>query len=95
MLYDDDTWPIRVFDEKMSEFFDNNCTRRILRVRPRDCVPSVELCRHLCLTSIPTLLMQRRIRWFGRAARRPEGELIRDLLLLYHLADGVDELEAN
>ncbi len=27
------------------------------------------------------LLVQRRIRWFGHAARRPEGELIKDLLL--------------
>ncbi len=53
----------------------------ILRVRRRDCVPSVELRRHLSLTSIPALLVQRRLRWFGHAVRRPEGELIKDLLL--------------
>ncbi len=41
----------------------------------------MELRRRLCLTSIPTLLVQRRFRWFGHAARRPEGELIKDLLL--------------
>ncbi len=46
-----------------------------------DCVPSVELRRRLCLKSIPALLVQRRLRWFGRATRRPEGELIKDLLL--------------
>ncbi len=65
----------------MLEIFDNDSIRRILRVRRRDCVPSVELRRRLCLTSTPTLLMQRRLRWFGHAARRPEGELIKDILL--------------
>ncbi len=55
--------------------------RHILRVRRKDCVPSVELCHRLCLTRIPTLLAQRRLLWFGHAARRPEGELNKDLLL--------------
>ncbi len=41
----------------------------------------VELCRRPCLTSIPTLLMQRRLRWFSHAVRRRESELIKDLLL--------------
>ncbi len=27
-----------------------------------------------------TQLAQRRLRWFGHAARRPDGELIKDLL---------------
>ncbi len=49
--------------------------------RDRDCVPSVELCHRLCLTSLPALHVQRRLRRFGHAARRPEGELINDLLL--------------
>ncbi len=65
----------------MLEVFDNDSIRRILRVRRRDCVPSVELRRRLYLTGIPTLLVQRRLRWFGHAARRPEGQLIKDLLL--------------
>ncbi len=30
---------------------------------------------------IPAQLVQRWLRWFGHAARRPEGELIKDLLL--------------
>ncbi len=65
-----------VADEWMLEVFDNDSIHRILRVRHRDCVPSVELRRRLRLTSIPALLVQRRLRWFGHAARRPEGELI-------------------
>ncbi len=65
-------------DERMLEVFD---IRRILSVRRTGCVPSVELRRHLSLTSIPAMLLHRRFRWFGHAARRPEGELIKDLLL--------------
>ncbi len=76
-----ETWPVRVADERVLEVFDNDSISRILRVRRRDCVPSVELRRRLCLTRIPALLEQRRLRWFGHAARRPEGELIKDLLL--------------
>ncbi len=82
-LYGCEAWPIfiRVADERMSEVFDNDSIRRILRVRRRDCVPSVKLHRRLCLTSIPALLVQRRLRWFGHAARRPKGKLVKDLLL--------------
>ncbi len=65
----------------MLEVFDNDNIRRILRVRRRDCVPSVELHRRLCLTVMPALLVHGWLRWFGHAARRPEGELIKDLLL--------------
>ncbi len=80
LLYGCETWPVRVADERVLEVFDNDSIRRILRVRRRDCVPSVELRRRLCLTSIPALVVQRRHRWFGHASRRLEGELIKDLL---------------
>ncbi len=65
----------------MLEVFDNNNIDRILRERLRDYVPSEELRRRLCRTIIPALLVQRRLRWFGHAARRPEGELIKYLIL--------------
>ncbi len=65
----------------MLEVFDNENIRRILRVRRKDCEPSEELRRRLSLKRILALLMQRRLRWFGHAARRPEGELIKNLLL--------------
>ncbi len=59
VLYGCETWPVRVADERMLEVFDNDSIRRILRVRRRGCVPSVELRRRLSLTSIPALLVQR------------------------------------
>ncbi len=51
---------------------------------------TAELRRRLRFTSIPTQLIQRRLRWFSHAARRPEGELIKD-----RLARGAGELEAS
>ncbi len=81
LLYGCETWPVQVADKRILVVFDNDSILRILHVRRRDCVSSVELRRRLCLTSTPALLVQRRLRWFGHATRRPEGELIKDLLL--------------
>ncbi len=81
LLYGCEAWPVRVADERMLEVFDNDSIHRILRVRHIDCVPSMELRRRLCLTSIPALLVQRRLRWFGHVPHR--------------LARGADELEAS
>ncbi len=50
----------------------------------------MELRRRLCLTSIPALLVQRKLHWFGHAARRPEVELIMDLLLPTPPAEDLD-----
>ncbi len=60
----------------MLEVFDNNNISPILRERRRDCVPPVELRHRLCFISLPALLVQRTLRWFNHAARRPEGELL-------------------
>ncbi len=81
LLYGCDTWPVRVADERMMEVFDDDSIRRILRVRSRDSVPSVKLWLRLCLSCIPTLLVQRKLHWLGHAARRPDSELSTDLLL--------------
>ncbi len=95
LLYGCETWPVQVADESMLVVFDNDGIRRILRVRRRDCVPSMELRCRLCLTGMPTLLVQRRLRRFGQADRRPEGELIKDLLFSHHFVRGAHEREAS
>ncbi len=82
LLYGCETWPVPVSDERMLEVFDNDCIRRILHLRRIGCVPSVEWRRNLCLTSTPAQLVQRRLRWFGHAERRPDGELVKHPLLL-------------
>ncbi len=81
LLYGFEIWPARVADEMMLDVFDNDSIHGILCVRRRNCVPSVKLSRRLCLTRIPAMLVQRRLRWFSHTARRPEFELIKDLLL--------------
>ncbi len=81
LLYGFEIWPARVAEERMLEVFDNYSIRCILRARRRDCMPSVGLHRRLCLTSIPALLIQRRLCWFGHTARRPDDLLIKDLFL--------------
>ncbi len=63
----------------MLEVFKNESLHRIQRVMRTVCAPSVQL-RRIRLTSIPALLVQRRLRWLGHAVRRPEGELIEGLL---------------
>ncbi len=65
----------------MLEAFGNDSIHRILRVRCRHSVPSMELRHRLRLTSIPALLVQKRLRWIGHAPRHPEGKLIKDFLL--------------
>ncbi len=95
LLYGCETWLVRVAYERMLEVLDNDSIRRILRVRHRDCVPSVELRRRLSLISIPALLVQRRLRWLGHAARRPDGEPVKDLLLPTPPRTYADELGAS
>ncbi len=68
LLYGCETWPVREANKRMLEVFDNDSIHRILRVRGRDYMPSVELWRRLCLTSIPALLVQRRLHWFDHSA---------------------------
>ncbi len=41
-------------------------------------MPFVEMRQRVCLTSTPALLVQRRLYWFGHAARRAERQLIKD-----------------
>ncbi len=90
-----ETWTVREADERMWEFLDNISNRRILRVRRGNCAPSVDRRLRLGLTSNLALLVQRRLCLFGHAAIRPEGEVIKDLVLPHCLAHGTVELEAR
>ncbi len=76
-----ETWPVRDVNGRMLAIFDNDYTHRILHVSRRCCVPNVEVRRNLCRTCLPGKLVKRRLCRFGHAARRPEYELIGDLLL--------------
>ena len=81
LLYGYEMWPLRAVDLRKLEVFDNDCFRYILRCRRIDRVSTTTLHRRLNLRPLPPVLLQRRLRWFEHAARRPEGELIRNVLL--------------
>ena len=77
LMYGCETWPLRVSDERRLEVFDNDCLRRILRVRRADHVPVATLRRQCKVQSISAEILKRRLRWFGHVARRPPDELIK------------------
>ncbi len=89
------TLRFRVANDRLLNVFDIDNVRRILRVRRSDCVRRVELRSRLYLTNVPALLVQRRLHWFGHATRRPDYELIKDLLLSPCLARNAGELEVS
>ena len=78
LLYGCETWPLRAIDLRKPEVFDNDC---LLQCRRIDRVPTTTLRRRLNLRPLSPVLLQCHLRCFGHAARRPEGELMRDLLL--------------
>ncbi len=45
LLYDCETWSVRVADERMLEVFNNDSNHRFLHARCTDCVSTVELRR--------------------------------------------------
>ncbi len=73
----------------MLAVFANDSIHRILNVRRRDYLVTVEMQLRLCLASIPAHLVQRRLGWSALAARHPEGELIKSLPFA-HTASFVD-----
>ena len=81
LLYGCQTWPLRAVDLRKLEVFDNGCLRYILRCHRIDRVPTTTLRRCVYLRALPPVLLHRRLRWFGLAARCPEGELIHNVLL--------------
>ncbi len=80
LVYGCETWPLCVEEQRCLEVFDNYCLRRILGRRRRDRVPCEVLRHRLHLGVLSTTLLQRRLRWFGHAARRPAGKIIRDVI---------------
>ncbi len=74
-------------------FFYCDNINRILHMRRRECVITVELHRHLHPTDIHGQLAQRRLHWYGYAARHPDGELIRDSVFLHRLVRGAGEVK--
>ncbi len=71
---------MRVEDQRRLMVFGKGCLRRILGCRRQDRIPCVALRHRLQLRALLPVLLQRRLRWFGHAARRPAGEIIRKVI---------------
>ncbi len=80
LLYGCETWPLRVEDRKRLDVFDNDCLRCIEKCYRDDRVPCAVLCQRLQLANLAALLLERRLRWFGHAARRAPAEFMRELI---------------
>ena len=62
------------------EVYDNDSVRYICSVRRIDRVRLVDLHQLLRLQPISSIILRNRLRWFGHAVRRPEGELVHDVI---------------
>ncbi len=80
LLYGCGTCPLCNEDQRHLEVFDNDCLRCILGRRRLDRIPCALLRRQLHLRALPPVLLQRRLRWLGYAARRPAGEIIHEVI---------------
>ncbi len=56
LLYGCEKRKVQVTDERMLQVFDNDSVHCIRHLKRRECVPSVDLRRRLCLTRIPALV---------------------------------------
>ena len=81
LLYGCETWPLRKSDVHQLEVFDNDCIRAVSNYRRTDRMRMDLLRSRMGIFSLSPHLLQRRLKWFGHAARRPNSEFIRKLLL--------------
>ncbi len=77
LLYGCETWSVRVKDIRWLEVFDNDCLQGLFRYCRRDRVPCVSVRQRCSLRVLPSVLLQRLLRWFGHASRRALGKIIR------------------
>ncbi len=79
LLYGCETWPVRVGDFRWLEVFDDDCLRCMLQCSRRDRVTCSTLRQRCSLRALPSVLLQRQLRWFEHASRRASAELINEV----------------
>ncbi|PFX17198.1 Craniofacial development protein 2 [Stylophora pistillata] len=80
LLYRSESWPTYARREKRLNGFHLRCLRRLLQIKWQDRVPNTEVLGRADMPSIPTLLIQRRLRWLGHVHRMDPGRLPRQVL---------------
>lgn len=80
LLYGSESWPTYARQEKRLNGFHLRCLRRLLQIKWQDRVSNTNVLQRADMPSIPTLLIQRRLRWLGHVHRMEPDRLPRQVL---------------
>ena len=80
LLSDSESWTLYSRQERRLNTFHMRCFRRILDIKWSDKVTNNEVLARTGLSSLYTLLRQRRLRWLGHVCRMADGRIPKDLL---------------
>ena len=80
LLYGSESWPTYARQEKRLNGFHLRCLRRLFQIKWQDRVSNTNALQRADMPSIPTLLIQRRLRWLGHVHRMEPDSLPRQVL---------------
>ena len=80
LLYGSESWTTYARQERRLNRFHLRCLRRLLHIRWQDRVTNTEVLERAGSLTMPSLLIQRRLRWLGHAHRMEPVRLPRDIL---------------
>ena len=78
--YGSESWTLRTKQERRLHSFHMHCLTRILGISWRDKVPNNTVMERAGITSMYTILKQRRFRWLGHVSRVEDDRIAKDLL---------------
>ena len=88
LLYGSESWTAYARKERRLNGFRLRCLRRLLHIRWQDRVTDTEVLEPTGSLGMPSLLIQRHLRWLGHAPRMKTDRLLREILL-WELQEGV------
>ena len=80
LLYGSETWATTKKQEAKLNSFHFRCLRRILGISWMDRITNAEVLKRTRLTTLPTILKKRRLRWLGHVSRMKDGRIPKDIL---------------
>ena len=80
LLYGAETWCMREEERRQLEVFDHSCLRRVTRTRWQDRISNADVRKKCELDVVTRTIQERRLRWLGHVLRRPDTEIINQVL---------------
>jgi len=80
LLYGSESWTMHARQERRLNAFHLRCLRRILDISWQDKVSNNTVLQRTGMSSMYTLLKQRRLRWLGHVTRMKDGRLPKDIM---------------